>query len=248
MGKKGQVTLFVILAMVIVVAGVLIYQFVPGIKSSTISAENNPKGYIQICLEETIEENIDTIMMSGGELNPDHPYMYQGETIDYACYTSEYNEMCILESPMLITKVEEEIRSSIEAKVESCFDALISDFEDKGYQTNLEEGGIGVALQEQKLYINIDNILTVTKDGSQRYEGFNIQSNRNLYEVLSVGYNILNWEATYGDAYVDIYMEVYPTFRVDKIKRGDGTKIYVISDKRSGDTFRFATRSLVVEA
>ena len=246
--KKAQVTLFVILAMVILVAGILIYQFLPGIKSTFTGAEQNPKAYIQACLEDTIQENINTIMLSGGELNPDHPYQYQSEMIDYACYTPEFYEMCILESPMLIRKVELEIKNSLTSKINSCFDALVEDYENRGYQVDLKKGDIEVRLSENKFQLTINNSLSVSKEESQRYENFVIQSKRSIYEVLLIGYNILNWEATFGDAYVDIYMDVYPNFRVQKIKRGDGTKIYVISERNSGDTFRFATRSLVVEA
>lgn len=246
--KKGQVTLFVIIGIVIVVGGILIYQFAPGIKSTFTGESVNAKAYIQLCLEDTLEENINTIMMSGGELNPDHPYMYQGELIDYACFTSKFHELCLLESPMLISKVEVEIKNSIQGKVDSCFDELIIDFENKGYQTNLKKEEIAVELKEQKLLIEINYSLSATKGKTERYEDFNINSNRNLYEILLIGYNIMDWESTLGDADIYTYMYTYPDYRVEKVKRGDGTKIYIISERNSGDTFRFATRSVVATA
>jgi len=40
-------------------------------------------------------------------------------------------------------------------------------------------------------------------------------------------------------------MTYYSDLRVDKNLRDDGTKIYIITDRNTGNKFQFASRSLV---
>ena len=40
-------------------------------------------------------------------------------------------------------------------------------------------------------------------------------------------------------------MTLYPDFIIEKIKRGDGTTIYIIKNKESKTKFQFASRSFV---
>ncbi len=248
MSKKGQVTFFVIIAIVIVVAVAIIYQFAPNIKSTLTGGEINPQSYITSCLEDTLEANIKTTLMSGGEFSPDHPYTYHGEDIDYVVYTSKNNELGVVESPMIFSKIEKEIANSVKPKVSECFSSLVRDLENKGYSVNLKEGEVNFNIKEDFVELKIDNILTVSKEESKRYEDFTIDSKRNIYQLIMIGYNIMNWETNFGNADTNIYMEAFPNIKAEKIRRGEGTKIYIISDKNSDDTFRFATRSLAVTA
>ena len=41
------------------------------------------------------------------------------------------------------------------------------------------------------------------------------------------------------------YMIYYPHLRVEKKKQGDGSTVYVLTDKESEDKFIFASKSLV---
>lgn len=247
MNKKGQVTIFVIIGILVVVAGILIYQFVPGLKSTKVDFEENPEIYIQNCIEETLINNIETISRNGGSFENEHPYMYQGVAIDYLCYTPKYYEFCMVEKPLLISHFEKEIKNSINDKLNECFDTMVTSFENKGYTTNLRKGNYEVRILNEKISININNSLTLSKTETVNYDSFSIVLNKNLYEVLSISYNILNWEAAYGDSDVDLYMDFNPNIRIDKIKRDDGTKIYVVKNiDDKGDTyFQFASRSLV---
>jgi len=75
---KGQVTIFIILAIVIVVIGGLIYAFLPKIKSSMGLETRNPYNYIQSCLNDKVEAVITNLSLQGGSLNPKGAYMYLG--------------------------------------------------------------------------------------------------------------------------------------------------------------------------
>jgi flagellar basal body-associated protein FliL len=51
MSKSGQVTIFIIIAIIIVAAGLLIYSFYPQIKTSFGTQQQNPPSFIQSCIE-----------------------------------------------------------------------------------------------------------------------------------------------------------------------------------------------------
>ena len=68
MYKRGQVTIFVIIAIVIVVAAIGMYFIYPQITGTSISS--SPTEFIQDCLEDEIEENVEKISLKGGSLNP----------------------------------------------------------------------------------------------------------------------------------------------------------------------------------
>ena len=40
-------------------------------------------------------------------------------------------------------------------------------------------------------------------------------------------------------------MALYPQTKVEKLKQGDGTTIYKVSDRKTQESFNFAVRSLV---
>lgn len=247
MGKKGQVTIFVIIAIVIVVAGILIYQFVPGLKSTASQAEENPEAYIQNCLMEDFENNIDLISKQGGTIIPDFYYLYNDTEINYLCYTSEYYTPCVVQKPMLITGVKKELKDSMTSRVDECFNSLVADLRDSGYDVQIDRKPHEIILIPDNVKLITNTTLTTTRSGdTKRYESFGITLNKNLYEVLDVSYNILTWEAEYGDSDVDLYMIFNPYIVINKIKRTDGTKIYTIKETNTNAYFQFASRSIVM--
>jgi len=64
--KKGQVTIFIIIAVVIVVAGVLIYMFYPQIKSGFSSKEDSVSLFVRSCIEDTGKDAIYFVSQKGG--------------------------------------------------------------------------------------------------------------------------------------------------------------------------------------
>ena len=246
MGKKGQVTLFVILAIVIVVAGVLIYSFLPKMKSST-SSQENPSTYIQSCVSGPLINYSHVIAKNGGTLKPDHSFVYLGQPVDYLCYTNKYFTPCTVEKPMLVSIYTNQLTNSINSTINSCFDSLVKDYQKKGYSVNLNKKGYDVKVLMNQIFVTANYTLTVSKAGnSQTYNSFNIIANSNIYQLLSIAYNIVNWETIYGDADVNVYMDFNPDVKLQKVRQENGTKVYVIDDRNTKEEFRFATRSLVM--
>jgi hypothetical protein len=242
--KKAQVTIFIIIAIVIIGLGILVYSFYPQIRSTFISEVKNPQAFIQDCLEDEIGEVIDDLSLHGGQLNPESFYLYQGNKIRYLCYTDGYYETCIVQEPMLKESIEEEIKNAINVKASQCFDDLKKAYQGQGYQVTLSEGDMGVELLPKRVVATFDNIFTLRKDTTETYDKFDIVINNNIYELVSISLSIINYEAAIGNVDITSYMDYYPDLKAEKITQSDGTKIYILTDRNTNKKFQFASRSL----
>jgi len=242
--KKGQVTIFIILAMMIVVFGALIYFFLPQIKSTVGLETKDPYSYIQSCLEEKIEDTILNLSLQGGSIVPQSSYLYKGYNLEYLCYTNQYYKTCSVQQPFIKKHIEEEIENAIRGDAKDCFDSLVKNYEGSGYQTSLNSGELNVEILPKRILTSFNNNLRLVKDSTEIYDEFNIVLNYNLYEILGVVTSIIEWESTYGEADALTYMMLYPDLKVEKLKQSDETKVYILTDKNTERKFQFASRSL----
>ncbi|GBE19966.1 MAG TPA: hypothetical protein ENG87_04220 [Candidatus Pacearchaeota archaeon] len=244
-GEKGQVTIFIIVAILIVIMGILIYMFYPQIKASLGGGVENPGSYIQTCIGEEIQTAVDTLSSQGGSINPEHYILYQDTKIEYLCYTGEYYLTCVVQQPMLKNHIESEIESEIRDEVKTCFDNLKESYEKKGYSVNLRKEEMDVELLPKRIVTTFNYSLALKKgDDSQTYKTFRVVLDNNLYELVSIANSIISWETKYGDAETTTYMNYYHDLKVEKKKQSDGSTIYILTDRNTGDKFQFASRSV----
>ncbi len=263
--SKGQVTVFIILALIIVAVGVLIYIFYPQIKSFTGNQIQNPQAFIQSCMKDKLQNTIKNISEQGGSANPTAYYSYYYSSyynpkldglynVAYLCYTNQYYVTCGIQHPGLQTYIENQIKDNIKETADSCLSEMKSAFVKQGYTVDLTPtaANLNVSIIPNKVTVTFDNNLTLTRTEPQRFNGFAVTANSNLYELLAIAFNIINWEATYGDVPTQQIMEYYHNIIVEKSilsggasQQKDGTKVYTITDLNSKDIFRFASRSVV---
>jgi hypothetical protein len=241
--KRGQVTIFIIIAVVIVAVGIFLYMIFPSIKTNLGVQQQNPNSFIQTCLEKDIKDNIALASVQGGSIIPQAYTVFGNNKIEYLCYTNQYYRNCVVQQPMLKQHIETELKTSINSVVSDCFDSLQSSYESQGYQVNIQRGQFNVELLPKRVVTNINYSLTLTKTGTQKYDSFSVVVNNNLYELIAIANSIVEWEATYGKADVSIYMVYYHDLQVEKKTKADSTKIYIIQDLSTGNSFEFASRS-----
>ncbi len=242
--RKGQVTIFIIIAIMIVIIGVLSYLFYPKIGSNLWLESMNPSAFIQNCMEEDIKNSVERLSMQGGSLKPEHYFLYNDEKVEYLCYTEEYYKTCVVQQPMLKKHIESEIKKDIRGKAKECFDSMKESYEKRGYKVSLKQGEPDVELLPKRIVATFSNSLTLTKESSESYDNLRVVLNNNLYELLSIANSIIAWETRYGDAETTTYMNYYRDLKVEKKKQSDGTTIYILTDLNSGNKFQFASRSL----
>jgi hypothetical protein len=242
--KRGQLSIFIIIGIIIVVFGILIYMFYPGIKSNLGFDSQNPSGFLQNCLEKEIEKSVKTLSLMGGSINPEHYIIYNNEKIEYLCYTKEYYKTCIMQQPMLKTHIENEIKKDINSKAEQCFEDLKFSYEKEGYKINSKTKDFDVELLPKRIVIHFNNSITLEKENSKKYDSFEVVLNNNLYELVSITNSILNWETNYGDSETTSYMNYYHDLKVEKKKQSEGSTIYILTDRNNKNKFQFASRSI----
>jgi len=241
--KRGQVTIFIIIAILVVALGVLIYMFYPKIFSSTEIETKNPSDFIQECMEEKIQDTVELVSLQGGSVDPGFYYIYDNEKVEYLCYVNQYYRPCIVQQPMLIQHIQSEIKNEIEGDVEACFNSMEESYKNKGYETDMKTGDTTVELLPNKVVTTFGYELTLTKGDTEKYQNFKIVLDNNLYELASIANSIINWETQYGDAEVTIYMNYYHDLKVEKKKQIDETTIYILSNRNDDKKFQFASRS-----
>jgi len=245
--KKGQITLFIIIAIVIVVLGVLIYLFYPKISAIFGGAqEQDPNAFIQNCVEDDLKNNLNLISLQGGSLDPEPYILYQDDKIQYLVYTEEFYQKGVVQKPFLEKQIEKEVKRGIQQKVKACFNELKTSFEDIGYEVSMKEGDINVNLIPQKVVATFNYSVKLIKSETKKYESFNVVVNNNLYELASIADSIVDLESEYGDADVSLYMDLYHKLKVEKKSPGYGTSIYVLTDRETNDKFQFAAKSVVM--
>lgn len=247
--KRGQLTIFVIAAIVIVAVVAMIYLFFPSVLVSLGIVSGNPNTFMQNCIEEEIQNSVNLVSTQGGSLEPRNFILYQDEKMEYLCYNDNYYLPCIMQQPLLKQHIENEIERGIKNQEDLCFENLQSSFERRGFDVAISDGETLVELLPEKISVNFEREITLTQGSdSQRFEKLNVVLNNNLYELVSIATSILNWEARYGDSETTTYMSYYHDLKVEKLKQSDGSKIYILTDRNSGDKFQFASRSIALPA
>ena len=245
MEKRGQVTIYVIIAIVAVALVVLIFMFRPEI-NSFLSGELNPNAFLNDRLEDPLNEGKETLAKQGGYLEPEGFILYQGNKIKYLCYNSEYYLPCKVQQPMIKQKFEEELTKYIEDDVKNAMKDLKKQYERRGYDVS---GGneikTSIKITPKKIKLVIDSSMKVKKgEETKDYENFEIEVNSEIYFLLMTATSIVDFESTYGDSETRLYLLYYPNLVIEKNKLGDGSKVYKVREVTTNEEFIFASRSV----
>lgn len=244
--KKGQVTIFIIVAMVIVAIGVAVYVFYPQIQTTLGGGEKNPQAYIQSCIEKEITDAVNTISLQGGSISPGSYLLYKDTKVQYLCYTNEYYIPCTVQEPALTSHIQTEIKNYIDDKVDACFNSLQRNYESQGYEVAMKKGIKIVEILPKRIAATFNYSVSMNKGNDvQKYDSFVVVMNNNLYELTAIANNIVEWETAYGDAEVSTYMTLYHDLKVEKNLIESGEKVYIVTDRNTGNKFQFATRGQV---
>ena len=237
MKNKAQVTLFIIVAIMIVSVVLIFFLWA---KPTYLSDTGRELGF-EKCIKDAIEPVIDELGENAGFTNADFSYPYGGQEFVYLCYTNEYYKTCTVQVPFLRTNFQEQIEKVMKEKIKVCYDNSIGDLKSQGYSVTSGDVDYEILIEPSVVRVEIDAPTTV---GSQKFARFNVKINSPIYEMVMISTSILQSEAKYGDSDISEMMRFYPDYIIDKIKRDDGTTIYILESKLFGTKFQFASRSL----
>jgi len=251
--RRGQVTIFIIIGVIIISAVGLFFLLRAGIFPLLgESLEKNPNTFLQACLEDDVKEGLGIISSQGGYIsNPLNKTFQFSDSddftdISYLCYTQEDYVSCINQEPMLIQHLESEIKNYISDDVEDCFDKLISNLKNQGYDVDAINNGFEIDLEEKKVNINIDAEITLTKAGeTTKQENFKVIIPSRFYDLAIAVQEIINKEITNCE-FNQYDISNYPELNINKYMTSDSSIIYDIKHRESGDEFKFAIKGCII--
>lgn len=241
--RRGQVAIFVIVAIVILAVFIWLLVF-PKLPVLTGGSEINPSAFVKNCLQPSIRENLDKITMQGGYFTPNLYVLYEGQPVQYLCYTSEDYKPCIVQQPLVVNHVADELKAQIDAKARGCMESLVERYKSQGYTVESSPKSVNVSIVSGSVEVVFNSPLTVSKQSTQTFRQFSIRESSELYDLLALATSIIQFESTLGDSETSLYVNYYPDLKIEKNKK-EGDTIYTLTNVVSKDKFRFATRSLV---
>lgn len=245
MEKRGQVTIFIIIALAIV--GLILFLFVfKGGPTLFKTGEISPNTFLKDCMEPDLRKAVDMLGKNGSYEKPEGNVMYKGEPYKYLCFTAEYYKTCTIQQPFIKNNFEKELARILKPKAQQCAQNLITEYKNRGYSVlSQKTPEVNISITPSSVRAEFFVNLALTKSGvTQKIEKFQADLDSEMYNLLFIANSIVDFEATFGDSEITAYMQYYPDLRIDKIKRDDGSKIYILSNVVTKEVFRFASRSL----
>lgn len=242
MNRRGQITIFIILALILVVSIFLIFLLRKE-PSLEIINEESPQSFIESCTKDAVEEALDILMSQGGYLEPKISVMHLGKNITYLCYNANSYLPCVNQRPLLVEHIQKEITTYIEPRISNCFQTLKSKLEPK-YEVELGEMKLNTTLRTKQVVVNIDRDFKMVRgDKIISFEKFKIGLIHPIYELSKTTMEIINQESQYCNFDTLGFMIFYPEYDIRKFRNSDSDLIYNVKEVASNKEFVFAIRS-----
>ncbi len=249
MNKKGQMVIFIIIAIALVGTIILIYMFAKDGELSITGNDESPDAFLRTCLRESAREKIDLMIPQGGLVNPKDFVFYNDIKVTYVCKNINNYEPCVTQYPRYITHLQEELSANMRDDIEQCFIALEDDLESKNYEVSGGDFTTDIVLKPGIVEINLLRDMAITKNGqTQSFDSFSVNLDSPLYDLGYVANEITRQEAQFCYFSSNGYSILYPQFDIRKWTLSDSTKIYTIKDKPTQTEMNIAIRGCVIPA
>ncbi|MBS3085312.1 hypothetical protein J4225_01355 [Candidatus Pacearchaeota archaeon] len=222
-GKRGQITLFIIIAIIIVslVVGVFLLKDVIFQKRLPASLEPVYNTFLS-CLEQDTLTGIDVLESQAGYIylpNFDTgseymPFSSQlnvlGNPVPYWYYVSGNNFQ--KEQVPSKTEMEQQLADFIESKVSAC---VFDDYYEQGYDIIMQEPEAKVSISDKSIMVNLDMLMEISKaEETAKVSSHEINVNSKLGELYKAALEVYNHEQdtlfleTYGVDVLRLYAPV----------------------------------------
>ncbi len=250
MNNKGQVTIFVIVALVLVVVVFAIIMLNRGKVSLREQDFDNPEKYIGSCIKDRANIIIEEMLSGGGFPDSNDTVFYNGEQITYLCRNINNFDPCINQYPLYVSQVEKEFNENIEDDAEQCFSMLKQEFIDRNYKLS-DSGDVDLKAKFKpgivEITLDVDFALSKS-DVSKKFSKFDTFVPSKIQSIGFVVNEIISQEAKWCYFSNDGFMVLYPEYDIRVYMMEDTTKIYTIKNKKTGETLKMATRGCALPA
>lgn len=243
--KRGQVTIFIILGVLIVVLITLFVILKNPSGTANVETEAGIKETLQSCVSDAVEKKITISLENGGRLNSEKGIMYQGKHYNYLCHIGNYYSPCYNLFPIMEEDLEKDIRNSTLDDVRDCFDGLKGELEDRGFSVDGGSTNYSIDILLGRVDLTIRKKIQVTRDGaSNYYENFDTSFISSSHELIRVVRDIVGSESTFCTFEYMGYMNLEPRLDIQRINYKE-SKLYWVKDRVSNQEIKFAIRTCV---
>ncbi len=246
--KRGQVAIFIIVAIIIIAVVSLFFAFriSPGISGS---AEFNPETYLDQCIRQEARKKIDSAIEQGGFVNPQNYKTFNDIKATYLCENINYYKPCINQHPALLSEIEREIEREISSGAAECLNSFREEAERRNFAVSGEIESVKVMLNPETAEILMTGNIVVSGSGSsQVFEEIKTTLPTPLGELGYVASEIVRQEAQFCHFSAEGYSLLYRDFDVRKNVMSDSTEIYTIEHKNTGKKMHIAIRGCAIPA
>ncbi|MCK4650416.1 hypothetical protein KAT36_04270 [Candidatus Pacearchaeota archaeon] len=255
-GVRGQVTIFIILA-ILIVGGIVVYFGLRDSFGVSVPEDLRPVyDYYISCLEATAEEGVAFLGEQGGRIDvgmfePGSAYMpfsshlnFLGQAIPYWMYISGNN--LLRENVPTKGEMERELGDYIGERIGFCD---FSDFEAQGYDVFVGEGGASVRVNDLNVEVDVVNRISIFKGNSSVVvSNHNFRVSSKLGKFYGLAREIYDYEKAnmFLENYALDVLRLYAP--VDGVEIGCVPKVFVkediVEDLKDGLAANIATLKL----
>lgn len=248
LSKRGQIAIWVIVALVIVGSiGILLLAGEKKKIDTFVQETYDVEPYIERCARQAVRETLTEMIPQGGFVTPNNYKQYLGTNVTYHCENIGNFETCINQHPALITEMRAELERVLSPRIDGCFLDLQDALEKRNSEAKFGPLHLAVVLGPGQVHLDIGRATTLENKGTTRhFERFDVTVMHPAYDLATVAIEISSQEAKYCYFEYVGYMALYPQFDIRKTTLSDSTKIYSIKDVKSEEVMRIAIRSCAI--
>jgi|SaaInlStandDraft_4_1057021.scaffolds.fasta_scaffold00476_19 hypothetical protein len=197
--RKGQVTLFIIMGVVVLILLVLV-GYVKQIGEPREDLEKiylvtnsiiPVKSYVEKCLKDIGNEAMLEVAYHGGKIDPENSEYLNNEKINYYC-THEPGDGC-KNTLIFRSDIENEIAQEINNKIKTCVDLDI--FRNQGFVVEASNAKTNVQIEEDSITFSLDYPIKLEKESiALSIDSFATNTKSELGFILRISNQILNSE------------------------------------------------------
>lgn len=248
---KGQVALFVVIA-VVVVGSILLIIVLRSRSPLPISSgsPSDPGSYIESCMQNQVEELMESVLPSSGFSNYQDSVNYKGTKVPYLCKNINFYEPCVNQQPLLINEVEKRLASQLTSNITSCLSTLEQELRDQNYEvTRMGTTDLTIELRKEVVVATLTTDLSISKgDVNSKFTIFTSRVRSPLYSLLTVVNEIVAQESRFCYFSNDGFTLLNSEFDIRKDVLPDATKVYGVEHRLTGKTMYAAIRGCAIPA
>ena len=244
--KKGQMVIWAIVALTIVVA-IILLMFLRTKTNVNVSNQQGPTKFIETCTRDAVLKTVEKMMSQGGFVNPSNYKIYKDTKVEYQCLNVGNYEPCINQHPAFLNEEKEEIIKNTQGEIEDCFAQLKNEGQNRNENVRLGTMNYSVTFAPGRILVNLQMETEISKNGeTTKFNQYSYEIESPLYDLANVAVEIVTQQAKYCYFEYNGYMILYPKYKIDVFTMSDSTRIYTIDDKNSGNKLNIAVRSCAI--